>query len=89
MATLFSSIGRRQNLKHLEKRLNRMEQLLRLIAEKMEIELDTISDKDIEILRLAEQGKKILAIKRAREIYGYGLKEAKDYVEKLERMTHR
>jgi ribosomal protein L7/L12 len=89
MIAIILSIGRRHNVHHLEQRLNHMEHLLRLIAEKMEIELDKISTKDIEIVKLAEQGKKIAAIKRARYIYGFGLKEAKEYVEKLERMVHR
>lgn len=36
-----------------------------------------------DILRLAQAGNKIEAIKRYREIHGVGLKEAKDAVEKL------
>lgn len=43
------------------------------------------SDQDREILDLVKQGNKIEAIKRTREFYGFGLKEAKEYVEKLER----
>ena len=38
---------------------------------------------DPELLGLAKAGRKIEAIKRYREITGLGLKEAKDYVERL------
>lgn len=38
---------------------------------------------DDEIKTLVAEGKKIRAIKRYREITGVGLKEAKDYVDKL------
>ncbi|NJM53963.1 MAG: hypothetical protein HC846_11600 [Blastocatellia bacterium] len=38
-----------------------------------------------EILRLARNGNKIEAIRRYRETFGVGLKEAKDAVERLER----
>jgi ribosomal protein L7/L12 len=48
-------------------------------------QVKNISDKDKDILKFVLQGKKILAIKHTRELYGYGLKEAKDYVEELER----
>lgn len=40
---------------------------------------------DHELLDLLTQGRKIEAIKRARELTGVGLKEAKDWVEMLER----
>lgn len=38
---------------------------------------------DDEIKTLIAEGKKIKAIKRYREITGVGLKEAKDYIDKL------
>jgi large subunit ribosomal protein L7/L12 len=40
---------------------------------------------DLELLELLQQGKKIEAIKRARQRYDFGLKEAKDHVDYLER----
>jgi ribosomal protein L7/L12 len=40
---------------------------------------------DAELLRLINDGKKINAIKRYRELTGAGLSEAKDAVEELER----
>jgi ribosomal protein L7/L12 len=38
---------------------------------------------DVEVARILARGKKIEAIKLAREKYGLGLKEAKDYVERM------
>ncbi|MGN7413218.1 ribosomal protein L7/L12 [Paenibacillus sp. SAF-068] len=43
------------------------------------------TDLDQELLALIQQGKKIMAIKRLREARGLSLKEAKDYVDSLER----
>ncbi|WP_342570156.1 ribosomal protein L7/L12 [Paenibacillus sp. FSL R5-0749] len=43
------------------------------------------TDLDLELLALIQQGKKIMAIKRLREARGLSLKEAKDYVDSLER----
>ena len=36
-----------------------------------------------EIIKLVEANKKVKAIKKVRDITGMGLKEAKDYVDKL------
>lgn len=44
---------------------------------------DTAPDADPEVLRLLRSGNKIAAIKRVRELTGWGLKEAKDYVDRL------
>ncbi|MDQ0655894.1 ribosomal protein L7/L12 [Paenibacillus sp. W2I17] len=43
------------------------------------------TDLDQELLTLIQQGKKIMAIKRLREARGLSLKEAKDYVDSLDR----
>jgi ribosomal protein L7/L12 len=43
----------------------------------------SISDSDAELCRMVAGGKTIAAIKRARELYDLGLREAKDYVERL------
>ncbi|MEO2212692.1 ribosomal protein L7/L12 [Paenibacillus amylolyticus] len=43
------------------------------------------SDLDQELLTLIQQGEKIMAIKRLREARGLSLKEAKDYVDSLDR----
>lgn len=48
---------------------------------------DTMNDRDAleqNVLSLIQQGKKINAIKKVREATGMGLKEAKDYVDRLE-----
>ncbi|ETT47823.1 ribosomal protein L7/L12 [Paenibacillus sp. FSL H7-689] len=45
----------------------------------------TQTDLDQELLTLIQQGKKIMAIKRLREARGLSLKEAKDYVDSLDR----
>jgi large subunit ribosomal protein L7/L12 len=43
------------------------------------------TDLDQELLTLIQQGKKIMAIKQLREARGLSLKEAKDYVDSLDR----
>ncbi len=43
------------------------------------------SSTDAELMRLINDGKKINAIKRYRELTGVGLSEAKDAVEEIER----
>ncbi|OMF15479.1 hypothetical protein BK131_11465 [Paenibacillus amylolyticus] len=43
------------------------------------------TDLDQELIALIQQGKKIMAIKRLREARGLSLKEAKDYVDSLDR----
>lgn len=45
-----------------------------------------LTELDKELQELAKQGKKIIAIKKAREARNLSLKEAKDYVESLERL---
>jgi ribosomal protein L7/L12 len=77
-----------QQTQRLEQRLVRMERLLCLIGNHLKIEIEKATDKDMEILKLALQGRKISAIKRTREMYGYGLKEAKDHVDELERKVN-
>ena len=44
-----------------------------------------LSSTDAELMRLINDGKKINAIKRYRELTGVGLKEAHDAVDELER----
>ncbi|MEK4057434.1 hypothetical protein MHB84_28025 [Paenibacillus sp. FSL F4-0087] len=45
-----------------------------------------LTELDKELQELAKQGKKIIAIKKAREARNLSLKDAKDYVESLERL---
>jgi hypothetical protein len=65
----------------LERHLNRNYRLLQRIVEKLDI-ADQVDD---EIINLVTQGKKILAIKRTKEKFGFSLKEAKEYVDELEK----
>lgn len=83
---VFYSSSDKKQIKRLERRLIRNERLLEQIAEKLDIDIDihSISEEDKEIVNLIQRDRKIEAIKRTREIYGFGLKEAKDYVEDLE-----
>lgn len=81
---LYSNSGDKKQLQQMERRLNRSERILGQIAEKLEIDINSVSNEDKDIVRLIQQSRKIEAIKRAREIYDFGLKEAKDYVEDLE-----
>jgi large subunit ribosomal protein L7/L12 len=45
-----------------------------------------LTELDKELQALAQQGKKIIAIKKAREARNLSLKDAKEYVESLERL---
>ena len=42
-----------------------------------------VPEVDVDVARILARGNKIEAIKLAREKYGLGLKEAKDYVERM------
>ncbi|WP_037465347.1 ribosomal protein L7/L12 [Shimazuella kribbensis] len=79
---------RHRQTQRIEQRLVRIERLLCLLGNHLKIEIEKVTDKDMEILKLALQGRKILAIKRTREMYGYGLKEAKNHVDELERKVN-
>lgn len=81
---MYHSSGDKKQIQRLERKLKKSERLLEQIAEKLEIDINSISNEDEDIVKLIQQKRKIEAIKRAREIYGFGLKEAKDYVEDLE-----
>jgi ribosomal protein L7/L12 len=66
------------------KRLRRVEQKLDLILKHLGVEFrepDAGSDLPDDVRQLADAGQKIPAIKRLRELTGYGLKQAKDLVE--------
>jgi len=60
----------------------RLEWKLDALLKKLEINLPN-PDVDPEVLGLAKAGRKIEAIKRYRELTGVGLKDAKDFVERL------
>lgn len=66
----------RNDLKHMRITLDK-------IAEKFgAIEIVTKEEKE-ELMRLVSEGKSVEAVKKCREITGLGLKEAKEYVDKL------
>jgi ribosomal protein L7/L12 len=50
---------------------------------KIEVPEAALKDMDIELKNLIAEDKKIEAIKKCRKITGFGLKEAKDYVDNL------
>jgi len=69
-----------------EDRLARLEAMMNLVLQRLGIgPNDALAGPSEEIKRLLMQGKKIEAIKVYREQTGYGLKEAKDYIDALER----
>jgi hypothetical protein len=61
--------------------LARIERKLDLLLEKFEI--NPTAEVDPDIVALARSGNKIEAIRRYRQMTGVGLKEAKDYVDRL------
>ena len=62
--------------------LARLEWKLDALLKKLDVNLPS-PDVDPELLGLAKSGRKIEAIKRYRDITGAGLKDAKDFVERL------
>jgi ribosomal protein L7/L12 len=56
-------------------------------ARPREVPLEQRREKDEELRRLLQSGKKIEAIKNYREFYQVGLKEAKDAVEAVEKQN--
>jgi hypothetical protein len=64
-----------------EIRLFRLERKIDALLKKLEVNPDAGVDPDV--LALAKTGRKIEAIKTLRDRTGLGLKDAKDYVERL------
>jgi len=66
-------------------RLTKTTKDIKKIKQRIEkVQQRDLSKIDQEIVELLGNGKKILAIKRVREHFGLGLKEAKEYVDSLE-----
>ncbi|MDS0525915.1 ribosomal protein L7/L12 [Clostridium sp. SHJSY1] len=74
LMSISSSIGKLSN------EIKRTNSILEKIAKQVGVPEPKVDD---EIKDLVSRGKKIPAIKKYREISGVGLKEAKDYVDKL------
>jgi ribosomal protein L7/L12 len=63
-------------------RLKRIEDRLQLITKEMGI-VEREPEINKELRQLVEEGKKVTAVKRVREAFGFSLLEAKQYVDKL------
>ncbi|MBN9899026.1 hypothetical protein [Bacillus thuringiensis] len=63
-------------------RLKRIEDILQLITKEMGI-VEREPEINKELRQLVEEGKKVTAVKRVREAFGFSLLEAKQYVDKL------
>ncbi|PFJ60393.1 hypothetical protein [Bacillus thuringiensis] len=63
-------------------RLKRIEDSLQLITKEMGI-VEREPEINKELRQLVEEGKKVTAVKRVREAFGFSLLEAKQYVDKL------
>ncbi|MFJ7031978.1 hypothetical protein ACIQUE_13390 [Bacillus cereus] len=63
-------------------RLKRIEDRLQLITKEMGI-VEREPEINKELRQLVEEGKKVTAVKRVREVFGFSLLEAKQYVDKL------
>lgn len=76
----------------LEKRLrdlSRLEAKLDALLKHSGIQFDPYGDVPLPVVDALRRGKKIEAIKHYRAATGVGLKEAKDYVEELQRRAER
>lgn len=81
--TILSLHRRTENLEKELRRNKRMRKTASYEKGSDEVKIPEISSLDQEIIDLLDKGKKIEAIKKAREYYGFNLKEAKEYVERL------
>jgi ribosomal protein L7/L12 len=76
---IYSFVENKQQ-QQLLKRQIRLERKLQQLLDHFHIQ----EEENAQIVTLVEQGKKIEAIKLARELFGYSLEEAKQYVDQLE-----
>jgi hypothetical protein len=65
--------------------LSRLEGKIDLLLNQAKLKYDPFADVPREVADAIQQGRKIAAIKVYREMRGVGLKEAKDFVEALQR----
>ncbi len=86
---LFGGTHEHERITRLEARIARLEAKIDAILRHLGIEAEQVasppSPEQQELLELLRQGHKLHAIKRYRELYGVGLKEAKDAIEALAR----
>lgn len=76
-----------QEILELRRRVEKLERQMMFVLQQQDIEYrDTLNQTaPLEVVELLRQGRKLQAIKVYREATGVGLKQAKDYVESLER----
>ncbi|WP_416258933.1 ribosomal protein L7/L12 [Clostridium perfringens] len=75
---LIGSVGQLRNeVKLMRRTLNR-------IAERVGVTEILTKEETDELRRLVSEGKSVEAVRRCREITGLGLKEAKEYVDRLD-----
>jgi ribosomal protein L7/L12 len=72
----------------LQSDITRIKVTLDKISKQIGVPSLVTEDVDTELRNLVLDGKKIKAIKRYRDLTGIGLKEAKDYVDKLREMNY-
>ena len=77
--------ARLNRLKNRLAELSRVEAKLDLLLKQANIRFDPYVNVPPEIAEAVRSGKKIVAIKLQRESSGMGLKEAKDFIEEVER----
>jgi hypothetical protein len=83
---LLASIGVRLNgIRSRIEVLSRVEAKLDLLLKQANIKFDPYANVPLDIVQALRAGKKIEAIKLYRQSSGVGLKEAKDFVEEVER----
>jgi ribosomal protein L7/L12 len=70
----------------LAQRVGRLERQIAFLLEHLGLEYEDAPTEDVSpaVLELVRMGKKIQAIKLFREETGYGLKEAKDFIDSLD-----
>jgi len=83
---LLAGIGARLNgIRSRVAVLSRIEAKLDLLLKQANIKFDPYANVPLDIVQALRDGKKIEAIKLYRQASGVGLKEAKDFVEEVER----
>jgi ribosomal protein L7/L12 len=83
---LLAGIGARLNgLRSRIAVLSRVEAKLDLLLKQANIKFDPYASAPLDIVQALREGRKIEAIKLYRQSSGVGLKEAKDFVEEVER----
>ena len=82
-----------ERLIQLEIRMQRMEAMMQALLTRLDINPDTLrpieTSRNEPVRQAVLAGNKILAIKIYREIYGVGLKQAKDAIDTIEREMRR